>query len=374
MDFGAKGDKSDIAPYVDWVIHDRILPRSGRTLIREYIHRNAATLTPRELDILKAWAASYVGLYEIQQITEGTGVEMKSLLDGEVFFVHDVAASNQLSQWDVLLARIVLGRRGNELAGMASVVPRRQVDALRTWMEEDRKASGSFPCPRYLKQNWPAVRRRMFDISQEWASSLILQNTDGEDLLISTAVYRVIDRQALTAALDARPDIVRESDEHYTWLKGSKEHSEGSTVLGKFIVRAAQLSVECNSKERLARAKSVLAAAAGPAVDHVRDTFTTQSELKRQMHDAPAAPPGTSIPPEEANRIIAEYQERHYAQWPDTKLPALHGKTPRQAVKTAAGRRQVEALLRDFENGEARKRKAGGPAYDFSRIRSNLGL
>lgn len=374
LDFGTEGDKKDIAPFVDWVIHDRILPRSGRTLIEEYIHRHAATLTPHEHDILNAWAVSYVGLYEIQQITAGTGVEMKSLLDGDVLFVHDIAASNQLSKWDALLARVVLGPRGNELSGLANVVPRRQVEALRTWMVKGRKAAGS-SWPRYLKQNWPAIRRKMFDNSDEWASSLRLQNTDGEELLISTAVYRVIDLPAVTAVLEARPDMVHESDEHYTWLKGSKEDT-GITILGKLMLRPAELTVECNSKERLERAKSMLAESAGPALEHLRDTFTTQSELKRQMRDTPEthSPSDTGIPPEEANRIIAEYQERHYAQWPDTKLPALRGKTPREAVKTPAGRRQVEALLRDFENGEARNRKAGGPSYDFSRIRTALDL
>jgi hypothetical protein len=34
-------------------------------------------------------------------------------------------------------------------------------------------------------------------------------------------------------------------------------------------------------------------------------------------------------------------------RWPDIKLPALKGKTPRQAVKTKDGREMVEAMLLD---------------------------
>jgi hypothetical protein len=55
-------------------------------------------------------------------------------------------------------------------------------------------------------------------------------------------------------------------------------------------------------------------------------------------------------------------------------IPALGGKTPRQAVKTAAGRLKVSALLRDFENLEAHKRQSGEPYCDVARIRAELGL
>ena len=67
-------------------------------------------------------------------------------------------------------------------------------------------------------------------------------------------------------------------------------------------------------------------------------------------------------------------QAEHYAKWPDERLPALGGRTPRQAVRSKRGREQVEELLRDFENASERARKAGRPAFDFSGLRSELGL
>jgi hypothetical protein len=66
--------------------------------------------------------------------------------------------------------------------------------------------------------------------------------------------------------------------------------------------------------------------------------------------------------------------EDHYAKWPDLKLPALDGKTPRQAVKNAAGKRKVAELLKQIENTEAHKRKAGEYAYDVSKLRAELGV
>lgn len=45
--------------------------------------------------------------------------------------------------------------------------------------------------------------------------------------------------------------------------------------------------------------------------------------------------------------------------WVDEKIPALGGKTPRQAVKTADGRESVEALLCSFERRAAGDRDMG---------------
>lgn len=56
------------------------------------------------------------------------------------------------------------------------------------------------------------------------------------------------------------------------------------------------------------------------------------------------------------------------------KLPALGGLTPREAAKTPGGRRKLETLLKDFENGEDRKRRAGEYAYDIAKLRAELGM
>jgi hypothetical protein len=53
-------------------------------------------------------------------------------------------------------------------------------------------------------------------------------------------------------------------------------------------------------------------------------------------------------------------------------LPALDGKTPRQAARTAKGRNQLVDLLKFIENGEERKRRLGEVAYDVSRLRAQL--
>ena len=49
----------------------------------------------------------------------------------------------------------------------------------------------------------------------------------------------------------------------------------------------------------------------------------------------------------EVQEQLAGMISKHWEGWVDQNIPALGGKTPRDAVKTADGREAVEALLQD---------------------------
>jgi hypothetical protein len=374
--FGDGPDEDDqTAPLLDWMMHDWVPKRLGRTIMQEYLRQHGAGLAPRERELVESWSHSFVGLYEVREVKTGSGVEVKDLITGEVFFVHDVNTSKHLVRWDGFLARVVPGERGHEFSGVGISVPRHQLEPMRAWMEEDRLRSG-MPWPEYLKRNLPRIRRQPGKIAAQWVETLQLSNNDGEEILFSKAVYRLADHETLITALQSCPEI-REEDQgkHYVWLKGPAAE-KGRTVLGTMRLEGSELVFESNSKQRHERRKRMLAELAGPALRHLRDEFTTQREIKRRAQKEPRAaePVQDDIPPEVRRKLITEYMEQHFAKWPDMALPALDGQTPRQAVKTAAGRLKVSALLRDFENGEEHKRQAGEPFYEVARLRAELGL
>jgi hypothetical protein len=51
----------------------------------------------------------------------------------------------------------------------------------------------------------------------------------------------------------------------------------------------------------------------------------------------------------EVQTKLRDILTQHYEAWIDEKLPILRGKTPREAVRTAAGREKVDALIKDIE-------------------------
>ncbi|WP_323991566.1 hypothetical protein [Nguyenibacter sp. L1] len=82
-----------------------------------------------------------------------------------------------------------------------------------------------------------------------------------------------------------------------------------------------------------------------------------------------------SLRPGEKERILREWMDRHYHQTLDQPLSTLDNQSPRQAVRTAAGRRKTVEWLKYLENASAHGRAAGDMAgYDFGWMWQELGL
>jgi hypothetical protein len=284
--------------------------------------------------------------------------------------------SKSLVRWDGLLSRVIEGDRGYELTGVGVRVPREQLEAMRQWMEDDRQATG-LPWPEYLKRHWPRIRRKPAELCEQWRDGLQLVNKAGERILFSKSAYHILDGDALVAALQSCSAMSEDSSgTHYSWLSGTRVR-DGATVLGTIRIQGRDLVLECNSKERCEQGKKLLAEIGGTALRHVRDEFTTQKELKRRAAESSPDARGagdSDIPPEVRHNLISQVIEQHYSEWPGIALPALNGKTPRQAVQTAEGQRKVLELLRQIENREERNRKNGQPFYDVARLREALDL
>jgi hypothetical protein len=61
-------------------------------------------------------------------------------------------------------------------------------------------------------------------------------------------------------------------------------------------------------------------------------------------------------------------------RWLDEPVPALDGRTPREAAALKSARPQLISLLKGMENLSERDRRAGRPAYDFGWMWGELGL
>jgi hypothetical protein len=66
--------------------------------------------------------------------------------------------------------------------------------------------------------------------------------------------------------------------------------------------------------------------------------------------------------------VMTQVLHRTYARWSDEPTPALEGRTPRQALATAAGEERVRGLIRMYEHAEteqARRDRRAAVSYDF---------
>jgi hypothetical protein len=259
-----------------------------------------------------------------------------------------------------------------ELSGMGLNVPRPQSAALREWILADQKSSG-LPWPGYLRANSHRLRRKALELGEQAASSLKMVSAEGDPLVFSKAIYKVLDETALTRALESSEVLDRRdpAEGSFDWYEKPGEQEGPRRVLGTLRVEGGRLVLEANSRERLGRGRELVESLAGAAVSHQDDEFTgVEAAMRKVKRSGPK--PVSEIPPEIQRELVQKVMAEHYRTWPDTPLPALGGKTPRQAVETPEGRSQVAELLKFIENGEERKRRAGEAWFDVSGLKAEL--
>ncbi len=93
-----------------------------------------------------------------------------------------------------------------------------------------------------------------------------------------------------------------------------------------------------------------------------------EEQDERDLEDA------DEIPPEIARQIIQGHMDRHYRETLDAPIPALDGKSPRQAVRSKTGRADVVDWLKVLENNSAKHRNDVIEDYNFGWMWAELGL
>ncbi len=149
---------------------------------------------------------------------------------------------------------------------------------------------------------------------------------------------------------------------------------EGATVLGSLELTGKTLLVTVNSAQRAAQVEALISAAAGDLLRSPLTTIRTVDQMRAdQRRDGPREE-ADEIPPEIAHQLMRDHLDKHYRETLDAPIPALGGKSPRQAVRTAAGQAKVIDWLKLLENRSAGR--GGDPIaeYDFGWMWVELGL
>jgi hypothetical protein len=202
-----------------------------------------------------------------------------------------------------------------------------------------------------------------------------LRNTDNDPFLLTTDRFDIAPgmRSAVEANLvtipGSEPPEPGDDPPAYVFVRKAKESSQSNVIVGHATIAGQTLTVETNSIKRADALRARIEQACGDAIRHrIRDHADPLSKASPRPH---RVNPPTPLPPEHA-LALREQMKRHYTQWLDLPIPALKGKTPRQAARTKKGRAEVDLLLREFENREQRRPNA--PPFDFTWLRKELRL
>jgi hypothetical protein len=315
-------------------------------------------------------------VFEVETVEEGRGIHLRDLATGDVIFVSDITASRQLVRGDCILSRIEnLDGKSMFVSDGVSVPPAVKGEFLKL-VDKEARAAGQTRVE-YVRRSGNLLYRQIRKLSDKWLKNLQVVNREGDPVEFCHADYSVLDEPALLAKLRLLPELLEDSgkpgEAHFAWLDSAAPSPR--PVYGHVQVGGGHLRLETQSRTRLELGRGLLETHAAHLLKHQGDSHQSLDEFKQRVADSRQPPERTRpIPAEVERELMLRMKTQHYARWPDDPLPALGGKTARQAVKTKSGRKAVLDLIREMEHGEAREAKAGQPAFDFTPLRKTLGL
>ena len=194
-----------------------------------------------------------------------------------------------------------------------------------------------------------------------------LHNTDGDPMVLHTLRWRVPDGAAVDSALTGAG---MEGDGDGGWLLGRPAPDGGTTILASITRDGDELIGEVNSVERAATLRALVETAI-PTADLVDETVQDVADAlaaRRALGNEETPSPETTDPAvrELVRTTVASYEGR----WVEEPVPALGGRTPREAVGDPIGREQVVRLLDSFPIPD----DDDIGAMDPRRLRAALGL
>jgi hypothetical protein len=365
----ADWEQGNFMAYLSYGYRDK----KGDRMVDIFLRERGATLPPDAGRALDALRGAWFSLFEVQDIRLDEGIAYLDLVSGARLFVKERIATHHLHRLDLTLGWLV-ELEGNHLLTTACNVPRAHreevLEAIRRSLGRLRTTRAGVEDRALMRLTAPAAHRALRRAVEDWQQHPPkLVTTDGEDLVICQAIFDVVDAAAVHKRLLMHPDI-EEADDRLVWVDRADWHVPGPLHLGTLRLAGQRLVLETHSRERVERGKAMLCEHLGDLVRHRLDAL---KDMEVAMAEAAAAGPRRSaVAPEEEAVIVRRVMEQWLVHWIDTELPALGGRTPREAVRSKPGRKKVAAMLKDQEH--ATRGMPGGDLVDFSPIYQELGL
>ena len=381
---GAPPEPDEFELLLPWLLY--LFPIQGAPLAQHFLAERGTELTEFQRESLACNLASHLSLWEIRRVESGVGLELFDLLTHETRFVHDVRGSREAQRWTVLLAAVT---DYPEVSALAGIHPRPlpPVESIEP-LTEVRRVLGvrtrAVPVARLCA---PEVQLAMIlawrlAVAEQDARARaprVVNNTDGDPLVLCADHFDVPagDNAAVLAKLAAIEGAHAEDSDGGEVVifsrPGNKMHASWTnTIVGRALFHGARLRVETNSVARADALRARIERALGALLQHrarelrgVEDVLANPPPEPRRAMAEPESPP-------ELQAVLRQVLDRHYADWPDSRLPALGGRTPRQAAASKTLRPRLVAILKEFEYHEGSKLEA--ERFDVGKLWRELQL
>lgn len=305
-----------------------------------------------------------MGVYEIQEAVPGEGVWLKdaTVAKAERLWVTERSASQSLVRWEILGARLMPVGEGWQFSGAVYPIPRDELLSLKAALSAAKRAGERPSGPivacwlRHLTAPPPPLPE-------------LVDAGSGEALLLVTDHYEVTDWEDLAANLARQPEVQGDRENGWVWLEKVEGASYDRSKLALNPGTGRRLQVFARTLRRAEEGAAWLRQVAGGTLEHrTREISDPAAQLRLgPSAGTRPAPPAIPLPPEIHREL--------YRRWPEEPIPALGNLSPRQAMRTRAGRLKVIELLKEYELKEERSaRERGLEPASFAFLWEELGI
>lgn len=341
------------------------------TVAELYAEKHKVRLDTLEKRLIESINRKPYSFFEVLTVDRGKGMKLQDILTGARIWIQEITGSQYVEPDDILFGRAVDVDGVGMLIGLAPTIipPGRKADIIQ--LRKQMQRSDSTVTEDTLYEWDTEIRELYFNIDRALYTMPKMCNTDGHALEFHKLIY---DISSIDEAFEKLRDLCvtmtpeelyadAERDEagrivrvEIPWDRLGHKNVSGmpNTILGRIVIDGRRLTAEVNSAERAQSLRREIEARLGDGVRFKVDEIQDLDAMMNRDATGSAVMSGSSDHEEllkhpEVQAQMAEIFGRQWESWVDERIPALGGKSPRNAVKTADGREAVDALLKDFE-------------------------
>ncbi len=340
------------------------------TIAEAYLLAGADRLPQTERAWLEAQVRAHFDIWEIIRVEPGRGIQVESLTTGDSRFIIEEKGSAYSVPRDALLARLIDFDSVSVFCGThpRPLSPEYAAEVLSHLKRELRSRAKKTLLERMRTQIGQSLLAEIWEDAVDAMSKRpapTLTNTDGEEMIVTKDIYDIIDSAAHVETLlrsieGAEPHDDDASEERVVTISkiGNRVHAGWpSTVVANAFIKEKRLVVETNSTKRADAMKKSVLATCGAAVRYrLRETEDASATLEKMLAGEDRGRGRAKVPEmtPEICAVLRQQKDAHYRDWLDQPIPALRGKTPREAAADPRRRGELELLLKQLENSEGR--------------------
>lgn len=367
----------------------QIYPES--TIAEQYLEKYSNRLSRYEKQFIEEATMQAFSFWSVKDSEPGQWLLLQDILLDREIKVMDRQASQTVKDGAILFARVITINNTSVILGCASymIAPHYALQ-IQDFRQQMMRSPLAHSGQDLLQEYDIEIRDLYFAIKESMFTPPEMHNTDGDVIQITRLHYQL--DCSVADALEALASLSMESADtllkhgvydsdselqsiSFSWLKKGNKSLQGmrNTILGQIKLNPGSIEIEVNSQQRAEAIKRKVKRRLGNRATFLHAVIDNQKTLFEQASNAPADRSEheelMNIP--EVQEQIRKMAQQHWKDWLDTPLPALKGKTPRQAAKTNQGRQQLEVMLAGFEYNQSADNLF---APDIADLRHKLGI